>query len=261
MSHKAKNANDLRCASCREGQHFDIPFSMAFQPIVDLASDAIFAYEALVRGLSGEGEGAILSCVNDQNRYAFDQACRIRAIELAAQLRLSEHARFVSINFLPNAVYRPEACIRATLAVAERVEFPLEAIIFELTEGEALSEPAHLKSIVESYRKMGFRTAIDDFGAGFSGLNRLAQFQPDLVKLDMQLVRDIDKDPVKRVIVGGIVKICGDLGIEIIGEGVETAQESLALLDLGISIQQGYHFARPGFETLPEVAKGVAALA
>ncbi|MCG6122377.1 MAG: EAL domain-containing protein [Microvirga sp.] len=233
---------------------------MAFQPIVDIAGGAIFAYEALVRGLSGEGAGAILSSVNDENRYAFDQACRIRAIELAAQLRLPERAQAVSINFLPNAVYRPEVCIRATLAVAERVEFPLDAIVFELTEGEALAEPAHLKRIVESYRKMGFRTAIDDFGAGFSGLNLLAQFQPDLVKLDMQLVRDIDKEPVKRVIVGGIVKICNDLGIGVIGEGVETAPESAALLDLGISIQQGYHFARPAFEALPDVAPSAPGL-
>lgn len=261
MSRKAMTVNDLRCASCRDGERFETPFSMAFQPIVDRADGTIFAYEALVRGPAGEGAVTILSQVNDENRYAFDQACRVRAIEMAARLGLPDLAKAVSINFLPNAVYRPEACIRTTLATAERVKYPLGAIIFELTEGEALAEPAHLKRIVESYRKMGFRTAIDDFGAGFSGLNMLAQFQPDLVKLDMQLIRDIDKDRVKRVIVGGIVRICRDLGIEIIGEGVETAQESEALLDLGVTIQQGYHFAKPGFELLPRVAAMDGALA
>ena len=239
------------CAACREGAGFATPFSMAFQPIVDCGEKSIFAYEALVRGVAGEGAGTILGLVDDTNRYPFDQACRVRAIEMAARLALPERSRYLSINFLPNAVYKPEACIRTTLTTAERVGFPIDSIIFELTEGEALTDTAHLKQIVESYRKMGFKTAIDDFGAGFSGLNLLARFQPDIVKLDMVLIRDLDTDPVKRVIVAGIEKICRDLGITILGEGVETLGEHRALIDLGITLQQGYFFARPGFEALP----------
>lgn len=240
-----------KCVACREGSGFAMPFSMAFQPIVDCTARSVFAYEALVRGVAGEGAGTILSLVDDKTRYSFDQACRVRAIEMAAQLELPARARYLSINFLPNAVYKPEACIRTTLVTAERVGFPLDSIIFELTEGEALADTAHLKNIVESYRKMGFKTAIDDFGAGFSGLNLLAKFQPDIVKLDMELIRDLDTDPIKRVIVGGIEKICRDLGITIIGEGIETVGEHRALMDLGITLQQGYFFARPGFEVLP----------
>jgi EAL domain-containing protein (putative c-di-GMP-specific phosphodiesterase class I) len=224
---------------------------MAFQPIVDCTQNDVFAYEALVRGVGGEGAGTILSLVDETTRYPFDQACRVRAIEMAAHLELPARARYLSINFLPNAVYKPAACIRTTLVTAERVGFPIDSIIFELTEGEALADTAHLKNIVESYRKMGFKTAIDDFGAGFSGLNLLAKFQPDIVKLDMELIRDLDSEPVKRVIVAGIEKICRDLGISIIGEGVETVGEHRALLDLGITLQQGYFFARPGFEALP----------
>jgi EAL domain-containing protein (putative c-di-GMP-specific phosphodiesterase class I) len=241
----------IKCAACRDGQRFAEPFSMAFQPIVDCDEKSIFAFEALVRGVAGEGAGSILGLVDDDNRYAFDQACRVRAIEMASQLALPGKARYLSINFLPNAVYKPEACIRTTLTTAERVGFPIDSIIFELTEGEALADTAHLRNIVESYRRMGFKTAIDDFGAGFSGLNLLARFQPDIVKLDMELIRDLDIDPVKRVIVGGIEKICRDLGITIIGEGIETVGEHRALLDLGITLQQGYFFARPGFEALP----------
>ncbi len=240
------------CRACRDGEAFQTPFSMAFQPIVDQASGGIFAYEALVRGPAGEGAGTVLDTVDDTNRYAFDQAARVRALELAARLALPRKATNLSINFLPNAVYRPEACIRTTLETASRVDFPLDAIIFELTEGEAVADACHLTRIVESYRKMGFKTAIDDFGAGYSGLNLLARFQPDIVKLDMALVRDIDRTRVKRVIVAGIMRICTDLGITVIGEGVETAGESLALTDLGVNLQQGYLFARPGFETLPE---------
>jgi len=225
---------------------------MAFQPIVDRASGTVFAYEALVRGVNGEGAGSVLGAVDDSNRYAFDQAARVRAIELAAQLELPRKATNVSINFLPNAVYTPEACIRTTLETATRVNYPIDAIIFELTEGEAVADAGHLTRIVESYRKMGFKTAIDDFGAGYSGLNLLARFQPDIVKLDMELVRDIDTIHAKRVIVAGIMQICTDLGITVIGEGIETAGESTALIDLGIPLQQGYFFARPGFEALPD---------
>jgi len=240
------------CRACRDGTAFATPFSMAFQPIVDHARRGIYAYEALVRGPAGEGAGTVLGTVDDTNRYAFDQAARVRALELAAQLALPRKAANLSINFLPNAVYRPEACIRTTLETASRVNYPLDAIIFELTEGEAVADACHLTRIVESYRKMGFKTAIDDFGAGYSGLNLLARFQPDIVKLDMALVRDIDQDRVKRTIVAGIMKICNDLGISVIAEGIETVQESVALLDLGITLQQGYLFARPGFESLPD---------
>lgn len=236
---------------------------MAFQPIVDCATGHTFAFEALVRGPNGEGAAAILDRVDCGNRYAFDQACRTRAIGLAAGLDLPAKARHLSINFLPNAVYRPELCIRSTLKIAEATGFPLDQIIFELTEGEHLAAPEHLKNIVESYRRMGFKTAIDDFGAAYSCLNLLAVFQPDMIKLDMQLIRDIDTERTKRVLVSGIRRIAADLDITVIAEGIETPGEHRALLDLGVTLQQGYLFARPGFEFLPEssawtTAPGVA---
>lgn len=225
---------------------------MAFQPIVDCVSGRTFAFEALVRGPNGEGAATVLDLVNGENRYAFDQACRIRAISLGAGLGLPARARYLSINFLPNAVYRPEACIRSTLRIAGETGFPLDQIIFELTEGEHLADPGHLKTIVESYRRMGFKTAIDDFGAAYSCLNLLAVFQPDMIKLDMQLVRGIDSDRTKRVLVAGICRIAAELGITVIAEGIETPGEHQALLDVGITLQQGFLFARPGFECLPE---------
>ena len=97
---------------------------MAFQPIVDVRSREVFAYEALVRGLDGSGAAHILGQVNDDNRYQFDQACRVKAVRLAAQLGMGCH---VSINFLPNAVYEPAACIRTTLEAAQQHQFPTAA--------------------------------------------------------------------------------------------------------------------------------------
>lgn len=98
----------------------------------------------------------------------------------------------LSINFLPNAVYRPEVCIRSTFEAARVHGFPTEKIIFEVTEGEQVQDRAHLVNIFREYRRFGFQTAIDDFGAGYAGLNLLAEYQPDLIKIDMDLVRGID---------------------------------------------------------------------
>lgn len=240
------------CQGCREGAQFPVPFSMAYQPIVDLATGGLFAYEALVRGIDGSGAANILSSVDRDNRYGFDQACRIKAIEVAAALNLPATGASVSINFMPNAVYQPEACIRTTLATAERTSFPLDRIIFEVTEGEQVVDQAHLAAIISAYRGMGFRTAIDDFGAGFSNLNLLAEFQPDILKLDMLLIRKIDRLPVKRTIVRSILSVCHEIGAQVIAEGVETIDEYQALVDLGIELFQGYLFARPAFEQLIE---------
>jgi EAL domain-containing protein (putative c-di-GMP-specific phosphodiesterase class I) len=230
---------------CGEGLAFEI--TMAFQPIVDIATGTVWAHEALVRGAEGQPAGWVLSQVTDINRYAFDQACRVRAIELAQRLGIETK---LSINFLPNAVYHPAACIRATLDAANRTGLPLDRLIFEVTEAEQTLDRAHLRSIMEEYKRQGFTTAIDDFGAGFSGLNLLADFQPDLIKLDMDLIRNIDGNRTRQAIAAGVLATCRELGIAVVAEGVETAAEAKVLAGLGVSLMQGYLFAKPAFEAL-----------
>ena len=242
------------CRDCRNRSPLRLPITMAFQPIVDVIKRGVFGYEALVRGQGGEGAGAVLSLVDDQNRYAFDQTCRVTAIDLADRLGLQG---MLSINFLPNAVYRPETCIRATLEAAAEKNFPANRLMFEVTESERVLDHAHLKRIFAEYRRQGFTTAIDDFGAGHSGLNLLADFQPDIVKLDMALTRGVDADRVRRAIVSGIVRLCDELGIRVIAEGIETPSECLALQDEGVALFQGYLFAKPGFESLPAMSDDV----
>lgn len=241
------------CAGCRRGSRDVIDFSMAFQPIVDVTTGDVFAYESLVRSLGSESADSVLNTIDETNRYAFDQLCRVRAIELASQLGVDREGAALSINFIPNAIYKPEVCIRTTLETAKRVGFPTEKLIFEFTENQQIHEPRRVLEIVNAYRKMGFRTAIDDFGAGYSGLNLLAEFQPDLIKLDMELIRHIDLDPVRRAIVEGIVLVCDKLQIRVIAEGVETEAELRTLEAIGIDLFQGYLFARPAFEALPKV--------
>lgn len=238
-----------RCSQCasRGKKAFDTAFTMAFQPIYDVDASEIFAHEALLRTPDGGGPGAIFEKVTSENRYAFDQACRVRAIELAARLGMKER---LSINFMPNAVYNPDHCIQTTLWTADKYDFPIENIIFEFTEGEQVVDKAHLANIVASYKARGFRTAIDDFGAGFSGLNLLADVQPDIVKIDMGLIQGMDTDPVRRKIVAAVTNLARDLGIVVVAEGVETGGEFAALVDCGVSLIQGYALARPRFEGL-----------
>ncbi|MGV7033854.1 EAL domain-containing protein [Methylobacterium symbioticum] len=242
----------VKCQGCQGGAELAFSFTMAFQPIVDVERQRVWGYEALVRGMDGQGAGWVLGQVNEANRYKFDQACRVRAIELAGSLFPDADTR-LSINFMPNAVYEPAACIRATLQAAQRVGFAQRQIMFEFTENERMIDVAHVQRIIEEYRKQGFLTALDDFGAGYAGLNLLASFQPDLIKLDMELIRGIASSPARQTIIACVTAMARELGITVLAEGVETVGEMIALRAAGIQLFQGYLFAKPALSSLPPV--------
>ena len=238
------------CSRCRDLAALDFEFAFAYQPIVEFSTRSIFAHEALVRGINGESAASVLARVNDDNRYRFDQGCRVGAVKGAAELGIRE---LLSINFLPNAVYEPAACIRSTFEAAVKYGFPKERIIFEVVEGEKVTDRPHLINIFEEYRRFGFTTAIDDFGAGYAGLNLLAEFQPDIIKIDMDLVRDIDTSRPKQAIVEGIVHICRQLKIRVLAEGIETRAERDCLLERGVELFQGYLFCKPAFRAIGKI--------
>lgn len=236
-----------RCARCDGPLPFD--FTMAFQPIVDLASARVTTYEALVRGPGDESAWSVISQVTDDLLYRFDQACRIKAIELASQLDMRER---LSINFLPNAVYEPEACIQATLETSRRVGWPTDRLVFEFTETERVVDRAHLKRIVNSYREMGFATALDDFGSGYANLDLLTVLKPDKIKVDRELVMGCDKDRRRQALLHAIRRLATELEIDVIAEGIETREEALWLGRAGMTHQQGFFYARPSLESLAE---------
>lgn len=241
----------LGCAECAGGVGLGFDFTMAFQPIVNTTTQSIYAHEALARGLNNEPAGKVFEQVNDANCYRFDQSCRTKAIKLASELNMDT---FLSINFMPNAVYRPELCIRTTLEAAKIYGFPVDRIIFEITEGEQVKDHAHLLEIVRYYQSQGFKTAIDDFGAGYSGLNLLAEIQTDIIKLDMALIRHIDQDRNRQAIVKAILQLCGELSIIPLAEGIETYEELNVLQSFGLELFQGYYFAKPAFQSLATLA-------
>jgi len=237
-------ALNASCGPCRDAT-LAFPIIMTFQPVVDIKKRQIDAYEALVRGPNGEGATHVLGQVNDKNRYAFDQACRVKAIELASDLGI---ACGLNINFLPNAVYEPAACIRATLAAAVRTGFPLNQLTFEIVEQEEMADIDHLRRIMAEYRRLGFKVALDDFGSGYSSLARFAALKPDVVKLDRAVIRNCDQDKTRCAIIAHTVRLCRDLKVKLVVEGVETEAEAVSLQKAGVRFMQGFYFARPAFE-------------
>lgn len=240
-----------KCDACKNGAKFNVPITMAFQPMVAIGAQKIFAYEALLRGKDGSSPRDVFRQVTPDTLYAFDQKCRTTSIELAAELDLAGEGALLSMNFLPNAVYDPKACIRLTLEVAKKTGVPVDRIMFEFTETEQV-DTQKILDILTTYQRLGFKTAIDDFGAGYSGLKLLTMFQPDVVKLDAGLIRGIDTSRAKQAIVRNSIRMLEEMGILIVCEGIETEDEYSALYDLGVDLMQGYLFAKPGFETLPE---------
>lgn len=234
-----------RCKRCEGDLPFD--FTMAFQPIVDLTLAKIVAYEALVRGPQGESAWSVISQVTDDLLYRFDQACRVKAIEMASALDMQTD---LSINFLPNAVYEPKACIQATLEVSKRVGWPTHRLIFEITETERVRDRQHLCNIIDAYRSMGFKTALDDFGNGYANLDLLTDLTPDKLKIDRELVMNCDSDFRRQALLNAIILLAQELDMTLIAEGVETRAEALWLARAGIVRQQGFYFAKPAINSL-----------
>jgi len=225
-----------------------VDFSVAFQPIVDTDKREVYSHEALVRGLNNEPASQVIKRYSGDQMYAFDAACRGKAIEVAARLGMSSH---LNLNMIPCEVLDLAVSLYSTIEAAERWKFPLERIVIESTEVEVIEDYANFALLLNEFRRVGMKFAIDDFGAGYSGLLLLSEFQPDMIKLDMSLVRGIQSHGPRQSIVRAIAQVCADLGIDFIVEGVETGDELSWFTDLGVHLYQGYLFAKPMFEAMP----------
>ncbi len=225
-----------------------LDYDFAFQPIINMQNKSIYGHEALVRGVNGSPAETVLNQV--KQKHQFDQACRVKAIKTAHAANIEG---MLSINFMPNAVNNPARSLLTTLEACYSYNFPTKNIIFEFNEQELVEDAAHIVNIGREYKKLGFKTAIDDFGAGYAGLNFIANFQPDILKIDMLLIRDIEKSKPKQAIIQAIVNMCKDLNITIIAEGIETIAERNVLQDYGIHLFQGYLFCKPSFKSKGQV--------
>lgn len=233
-------------------QPCNIDFTIAFQPIVDTgAGGAIFAYEALVRGPLGEGADKVFGRVPAGSAVAFDAACRSHAVSIAAGLGI---ACSLSLNVSAAAICDRRFGIVATMRSARQLGFPLKNLIFEMTEHDPVLDPPKLGRWIAAARKRDIKVAIDDFGAGYAGLSNLLLLRPEIVKLDAALVRDIDSDQSRQALVKGIINACQSFGCVVVAEGVETHAEFSMLSVLGVTLMQGYLFARPAVASFPRIA-------
>ncbi len=224
--------------------------TFAFQPIVNANTRVTAAYEALVRGPHGESASTIIDDIAPEDLARFDEHCRSSAMRLASRLGI---ACDLNLNLVPHGFHADRDCLASTLDAAIEFNFFPERLVVEVTEGEVLGNQERFTDLMDVYRGLGMRLAIDDFGSCYSGLNLLADFQPDQIKLDKSLARDIPSRRPRQAIVRGILQVCRDLGIELIAEGIETDEEFHWFCDEGVTLFQGYLFGRPGFELLPPV--------
>jgi EAL domain-containing protein (putative c-di-GMP-specific phosphodiesterase class I) len=214
---------------------------VALQPILRSGDGSVFGYEALLRSRepSLPGPAEVLDAaerLSQLNRLG-------RAVRsLAVQPFLTAGDEFaLFVNLHPEDLLDPElvAAESELAAIATRV-------VLEITERASLENVANVRTRVKSLRELGYRIAIDDLGAGYAGLTSFAMLEPDIVKLDMALVRGIDQKPVQQKLVKSMTSLCKDMGLLVVAEGIETPAERDALIGLGCDLLQGYLFAHPG---------------
>ncbi|MDO9103942.1 MAG: EAL domain-containing protein [Methylovulum sp.] len=220
---------------------------IVFQPLVDVVKGEIYGYECLMRGLRADGSIIGPDMLLEQAKKAgllfnLDRLAREMALQQAVAVQLQGR---ISINFLPTAIYNPEMCLRDTVLWAEELGIDPARIMFEVVETENVKDFGHLKTILDFYRKKGFKTALDDVGSGYAGLNLLAELTPDLIKIDRCLVQNVDALPIKQSIVAALIAISLANNIEVLAEGVETEAERDYLMAQGVSKMQGYLFGKP----------------
>jgi len=185
-----------------------------FQPIVALPNLEIVAYECLSRGVKSDGSlmpPHLLFKLAMENDLLFflDRLCRENALKSAAVKKITTD---IFINFVPTAIYVPETCLQSTMHWARQLEYDPSRIVFEVVETHQVEDLQHLRRILDFYREKGFRTALDDIGSGHTNLATLAALSADLIKVDMEIIRGIDKDPVKQSIFGALSQIARETG-------------------------------------------------
>jgi len=228
---------------------------MAYQPIVRASDSSVMAYEALMRANEPAlpHPGAMLDAAERSGRiHDLGRAVRDNVV-MGAGTAQTEWLFFVNLH--------PEDLLDETLYLP-RGPFSMLArrVVLEITERASLDHVPRLQDKIAQLRALGFQIALDDLGAGYAGLTSFTQLEPEFVKLDMSLVRDIHLNPIKRKIVRSMVQLCRDMGKQIIAEGIETAEERDVVAELGCDLLQGYFFARPGRAFPPVTGEALRAV-
>ena len=219
-----------------------------FQPVFTSDGETVWGYECLMRGLKEDGSlvypGDLLTWANQERlTFMLDRVCRETHIRNAARLLPADTS--VLINFLPTAIYEPALCLKSTIAAAKSAGIQSDRIVFEVVETEAVNDREHLMNVLRYYRERGFRVALDDVGEGFSGLSMLAELSPDLIKIDMSLVRSATTSSMHKAVCAALVGIAAECDKLCLAEGIETEEQFELMKSLGVDLFQGYLLGRP----------------
>ena len=227
-----------------------------FQPIVSSEQKNIYAYEALIRGPSDSPLHNPINLFSVAERYektvALEHACRSTSIRQFSEQSLSQK---LFLNVSPSVLLDPEFKKGKTLDFLAEANIPAASIVIEITEHQPTDNYQLMRDAVAHYRSMGFEIALDDLGAGYSGLRLWTELLPDYVKIDRHFIQDIDKDPVKLNFVRSIQSMAIATNCHVIAEGIETEEEYHAVVALGVSFFQGYYFARPTAQAIVQIAE------
>lgn len=224
----------------------------AFQPVIDPFACEVVSWEALLRTVDGKPPAAYFAGLSGDEVYLADLHSKRVALAIAGKLGLRE--RTLTINLLPMTLVKVPDSVAFLLGEIQRNDLVPEQIIVEFTEREVISRMDEFTDAVRKLKGAGICVAIDHFGAGFAGLSLLAQYQPDRIKIDQQLIRNIHRDGPRQAIVQAIIKCCHSLEIAVSAVGVEQAEEWMWLESAGISQFQGNLFASARLGGLPAIA-------
>jgi EAL domain-containing protein (putative c-di-GMP-specific phosphodiesterase class I) len=223
----------------------DAEFWSVYQPIVSLADRSTVGHEALLRGVVDGREvgGGDLFFVAEQAGWLhrLDRIGRESAITGAVPW-IGHDDLFV--NFNPQSIYRPQVCLASTERVVHETGIRPAQLVFEVVESHAIADRGHLVSILDHYRSLGWRVALDDVGAGWSSLSLLAAVRPEVVKLDKSLVQELPDDGA-RTVLRAITGLAHQLGAVVVAEGVETERLADEVTAIGADLGQGWLFGRP----------------
>lgn len=232
--------------------------SPVFQPIVSLKTNTIYAYEGLIRGPSNgplHSPFNLFNAAAKQDRLAeLDLLCRKVTIERFAQLRLKP---LLFINTIPEILLHKDYQHGHTLDYIKRAGIDSQQVVIELTEQYPIDDYALMANATKHYQEMGFSIAIDDLGAGYSGLRTWSEIKPDFVKIDRHFLHNIHEDKHKQQFVQSIIDLAKSVNCKVIAEGIELREEYLVSDSMDIDFAQGYYFARPAAQPKPLLKSGV----
>ncbi|MBV8172539.1 MAG: EAL domain-containing protein [Candidatus Eremiobacteraeota bacterium] len=227
-----------------------------FQPIVSLGDGSVFGYEALSRGPIGtrlESADALFTAASAVGAtHRLERVCRFRSIAAAAGI---PSGCYLFLNLSPRVLEEQNAGL--SREVIEQSRLAQERVVLEITEKQAIADFDLLKRTLLHYYRQGYKVAIDDAGAGHNSLRTVTEVRPHFIKLDMALVRDIDRDRAKNALVSAIIIFAKRIDAKVLAEGIETVDELATLIEIGVDLGQGFLLGRPssGFiEPKPEIA-------